>query len=188
MDDIPINVIPPTDLGNDNLGDIFNNDNLGNNGDSGGMSRWLFWTIITVVVVLVVGLTVFLVRYFNRRSRESGSIVKDVAESISTGTEQKVANQLLDVAIRSATDSAQLEANTKTAESLYATGEASQADVKKAIIASELSKTGTYQKNLEAAQALEELRKKQLAHADRCSSGSNSGEVKVISRLPELVE
>lgn len=161
MDDIPINVIPPTDLG-----DIFNNDNLGDNGDSGGISRWLFWTIITIVVVLVVGLTVFLVRYFNRRSRESGSIVKDVAESISTGTEQKVANQLLDVAIRSATESAQLEANTQTAASLYATGEASQADVKKAIIASELSKTGTYQKNIEAARALEELRKKQLAQAD----------------------
>ena len=161
--EIPINVVTPNNVASPINN---NNDNLADDGDSGGLSRWLIWSIIGTVVVLIGVGAYFLVKWLLNKSRENNTIVTDVADTISTDVEQKSADKLVDVALRAATDSAQLEANTQTATSLYATGDATQQDVQKAVVASEISKAVTAQKSLDAARALEDLRKKQLANAD----------------------
>jgi hypothetical protein len=148
------------------VNNLANNDNLSNSGDSGGMSRWLLWTIIVSAVAIVVTGAVFLVRYIIRRNRESNSIISDVAETVSDNVDKKAAGVVVDAALKSAATSAQLEANVQTASQLYAKGGATQDEVKRAIVAAELSKADTNQKNLEAAKALEDLRKKELASAD----------------------
>jgi uncharacterized membrane protein len=175
MSDIPINVVTTPqeavtaaiNIAKDTVNNALNNNNnLSDNGNSGGLSRWLIWTIIGIVVVIVAGITVFVIRFINKKKRESGAIIKDIATGVAIESDKKVANKLLDVAIRTATDSAQLEANTKTATMLYEAGTATQQDVQKAVVASELSKALAEQRNVEAAKALEELRKNQLAQAD----------------------
>lgn len=143
-----------------------NNANMSNEGESGGISDWLFWIIINSVVTIVVTGTVFLVKYIIKKRRESNSIISDVANTVTTEVEKQVANNLLDTSIQSATQTAQLEANTKTAAQLYAVGDASKTDVEKAIVAAELSKANTEQENLKASKAIEDLRQKELAQAD----------------------
>ena len=175
MSNIPINVVTPVQdtitntintVANAVNNALNNNNNLDNGGDSGGLSRWLVWSIIIVVVAIVAGITVFIIRLINKKKRDNGSIIKDIATGVTLDADKKVANNLLDVAIRTATDSAQLSANTVTAAALYEAGTASQQDVQKAVIASELSKAVAEQRNVEAAKALETLRKNQLAQAD----------------------
>ena len=197
MSGIPINVISaPQDAVSDTVvavsnavnavNNALNSNNLSNNGDSGGLSRWLIWTIIIVVVAIVVGITVFAIRLINKKKRESGAIIKDIATTITIDSDKKVANNLLDVAIRTATDSAQLEANTKTAAALYEAGTATQRDVQKAVVASELSKALTEQKNVEAAKALETLRKNQLAQADVAVFAATQESAKVSANYEKL--
>jgi hypothetical protein len=77
-----------------------------------------------------------------------------------------VADDLLEVAIRAQTESAQLNADMETAKQLFALGQMSQADVDKAVLAAEASKTTAIQKNAEAAKAIEAFRKKELSIAN----------------------
>jgi HAMP domain-containing protein len=142
------------------------NDNLNVNGNSGGLSHTGLFVIVGVVVVIVAVLVFFVTRYIANRTRQSGEIITDVSSAMNATTQQKVADDLLDTAIRSATQTAQLEANTTTATRLYSAGEASQQDVQSAVLAQEMSKAATEDANVRAARALEDLRAKQLALAD----------------------
>ena len=143
--------------------------NLGNlNGDinSGGLARWVVYTIIAVVAVIVIAAAVWYTRKKIQESREDGSIIKDVGEAITGDVDKKTADDLLEVAIRAQTESAQLSADMETAKQLFTLGQVSQADVDKAVAASEASKTTAIQKNAEAAKALEAFRKKELTSAN----------------------
>ena len=145
---------------NINLGDLNGNEN------SGGLARWVVYAIIAVVAGIVIAVAVVYTRKKIQESRENGSIIKDVGEAITIDVDKKVADDLLEVAIRAQTESAQLSADMETAKQLFALGQVSQADVDKAVAAAEASKTTAIQKNAEAAKALEAFRKKELATAD----------------------
>ena len=143
-----------------NLGDINGNEN------SGGLARWVVYAIVAVVAAIVIAAAVVFTKKKIQESREDGSIIKDVGEALTDGVDKQVADDLLEVAIRAQTESAQLNADMETAKQLFALGQVSQADVDKAILAAEISKTTAIQKNAEAAKALESFRKKELATAD----------------------
>jgi hypothetical protein len=143
-----------------NLGDLNGNEN------SGGLARWVVYAIIAVVAGIVIAVAVVITRKKIQESRENGSIIKDVGEAITDDVDKKVADDMLEVAIRAQTESAQLSADMETAKQLFALGQVSQADVDKAVAAAETSKTTAIQKNAEAAKALEAFRKKELATAD----------------------
>ena len=145
---------------NINLGDLNGNEN------SGGLARWVVYAIIAVVAAIVIIIAVMYTRKKIQESRENGSIIKDVGEAITDDVDKKVADDMLEVAIRAQTESAQLSADMETAKQLFALGQVSQADVDKAVEAAEASKTTAIQKNAEAAKALEAFRKKELATAD----------------------
>jgi len=143
--------------------------NLGNlNGDtnSGGLARWVVYAIIAVVAVIVIAAAVWYTRKKIQESREDGSIIKDVGEAITGDVDKKTADDLLEVAIRAQTESAQLSADMETAKQLFTLGQVSQADVDKAVAAAEASKATAIQKNAEAAKALEAFRKKELTSAN----------------------
>ena len=140
--------------------------NLNGNENSGGLSRWVVYAIIAVVAVIIIVAAVIYTRKKIQESREDGSIIKDVGGAITDEVGQKVADDMLEVAIRAQTESAQLSADMETAKQLFALGQVSQADVDKAIAAAEASKTTAIQKNAEAAKALEAFRKKELATAN----------------------
>ena len=140
--------------------------NLNGNENSGGLSRWVVYAIIAVVAVIIIVAAVIYTRKKIQESREDGSIIKDVGEAITDGVDKKVADDMLEVAIRAQTESAQLSADMETAKQLFALGQVSQTDVDKAIAAAEASKTTAIQKNAEAAKALEAFRKKELSSAN----------------------
>ena len=140
--------------------------NLNGNENSGGLSRWVVYAIIAVVAVIIIVAAVIYTRKKIQESREDGSIIKDVGEAITDGVDKKVADDMLEVAIRAQTESAQLSADMETAKQLFALGQVSQADVDKAVAAAEASKTTAIQKNAEAAKALEAFRKKELTTAN----------------------
>ena len=146
--------------------DATNEFNLDGNTDSGGLSRWVVYAIIAVVAVIIIVAAVMYTRKKIQESREDGSIIKDVGGAITDEVGQKVADDMLEVAIRAQTESAQLSADMETAKQLFALGQISQADVDKAVAAAEASKTTAIQKNTEAAKALEAFRKKELATAN----------------------
>ena len=141
-------------------------DNLNGNVDSGGLSRWIVYAIIATVAAIIIALAVVYTRKKIQESREDGSIIKDVGEALTDDVSQKVADDMLEVAIRAQTESAQLSADMETAKQLFALGQVSQADVDKAVAAAEASKVVAIQKNAEAAKALEAFRKKELASAN----------------------
>ena len=145
---------------NINLGDLNGNEN------SGGLARWVVYAIIAVVAAIVIIIAVVYTRKKIQESRENGSIIKDVGEAITDDVSKQVADDMLEVAIRAQTESAQLSADMETAKQLFALGQVSQADVDKAVAAAEASKTAAIQKNAEAAKALEAFRKKELATAN----------------------
>jgi hypothetical protein len=143
--------------------------NIGNlNGDanSGGLARWAVYAIIAVVAIIVIVAAVLYTKKKIQESREDGSIIKDVGEAITDDVDKKTADDLLEVAIRAQTESAQLNADMETAKQLFTLGQVSQADVDKAVAAAEASKTTAIQKNAEAAKALEAFRKKELSAAN----------------------
>jgi hypothetical protein len=88
------------------VNNILNGNNLADNGDSGGMSRWLLWTIILSAVAIVVTGAVFLVRYIIRKRRESNQIISDVVGSISGEIDQKTVDVIVNAALKSAATSA----------------------------------------------------------------------------------
>jgi hypothetical protein len=141
-------------------------ENLNGNENSGGLSRWVVYAIIAVVAAIIIIVAVVYTRKKIQESREDGSIIKDVGEALTDGVDKKVADDLLEVAIRAQTESAQLNADMETAKQLFALGQVSQADVDKAVLAAEASKTTAIQKNAEAAKALEAFRKKELSSAN----------------------
>jgi len=141
-------------------------ENLNGNENSGGLSRWAVYAIIAVVAVIIIVAAVMYTRKKIQESREDGSIIKDVGEAITDGVDKKVADDMLEVAIRAQTESAQLNADMETAKQLFALGQVSQADVDKAVAAAEASKAVAIQKNAEAAKALEAFRKKELTTAN----------------------
>ncbi len=145
---------------NINLGDLNGNEN------SGGLARWIVYAIIAVVAGIVIAVAVVYTRKKIQESRENGSIIKDVGEAITDDVDKKVADDMLEVAIRAQTESAQLSADMETAKQLFALGQVSQTDVDKAVAAAEASKATAIQKNAEAAKALEAFRKKELAAAN----------------------
>jgi hypothetical protein len=140
--------------------------NLDGNENSGGLSRWVVYAIIAVVAVIIIVAAFLFTRKKIQESREDGSIIKDVGEALTDDVDKKVADDLLEVAIRAQTESAQLSADMETAKQLFALGQVSQADVDKAVAAAEASKATAIQKNAEAAKALESFRKKELADAN----------------------
>jgi hypothetical protein len=149
--------------------DAINNipvDNLNGDMNSGGLSRWAVYAIIAVVAAIIIALAVVYTRKKIQESREDGSIIKDVGEALTDDVSKQVADDMLEVAIRAQTESAQLSADMETAKQLFALGQVSQADVDKAIVAAEASKTVVIQKNAEAAKALEAFRKKELSSAN----------------------
>ena len=143
-----------------------NFENLDGNENSGGLSRWVVYAIIAVVAVIIIVAAFLFTRKKIQESREDGSIIKDVGEALTDDVDKKVADDLLEVAIRAQTESAQLSADMETAKQLFALGQVSQADVDKAVAAAEASKATAIQKNAEAAKALESFRKKELADAN----------------------
>jgi len=145
--------------------DVFVN-NVDGNVDSGGLSRWAVYAIIAAVAAIIIAAAVWYTRKRIQESREDGSIIKDVGEAITDDVDKKTADDLLEVAIRAQTESAQLNADMETAKQLFALGQVSQADVDKAVAAAEASKTMAIQKNAEAAKALEAFRKKELSSAN----------------------
>ena len=149
----------------DAINDVFV-DNLNGNADSGGLSRWVVYAIIATVAAIIIALAVVYTRKKNQESREDGSIIKDVGEALTDDVSKQVADDMLEVAIRAQTESAQLSADMETAKQLFALGQVSQADVDKAVAAAEASKVAAIQKNAEAAKALEAFRKKELASAN----------------------
>ena len=146
--------------------DATNEFNLDGNTDSGGLSRWVVYAIIAVVAVIIIVAAVMYTRKKIQESREDGSIIKDVGGAITDEVSKKVADDMLEVAIRAQTESAQLNADMETAKQLFALGQVSQADVDQAVAVAEASKTTAIQKNAEAAKALEAFRKKELATAN----------------------
>ena len=140
--------------------------NLNGNVDSGGLARWVVYAIIAVVAAIAITIAVVFTRKKIQESREDGGIIKDVGEAIMDDVDKQVADDMLEVAIRAQTESAQLSADMETAKQLFALGQVSQADVDKAVAAAEASKTAAIQKNAEAAKALEAFRKKELATAN----------------------
>ena len=149
----------------DAINDVFV-DNLNGNADSGGLSRWIVYAIIATVAAIIIALAVVYTRKKIQESREDGSIIKDVGEALTDDVSKQVADDMLEVAIRAQTESAQLSADMETAKQLFALGQVSQADVDKAVAAAEASKVAAIQKNAEAAKALEAFRKKELASAN----------------------
>jgi len=141
-------------------------DNIDGNVDSGGLARWAVYAIIAVVAVAVIVAAVLYTKKKIQESREDGSIIKDVGEALTDDVDKKVADDLLEVAIRAQTESAQLNADMETAKQLFALGQVSQTDVDKAVAAADASKTAAIQKNAEAAKALEAFRKKELSSAN----------------------
>ena len=141
-------------------------DNLNGNVDSGGLSRWIVYAIIATVAAIIIALAVVYTRKKIQESREDGSIIKDVGEALTDDVSKQVADDMLEVAIRAQTESAQLSADMETAKQLFALGQVSQADVDKAVAAADASKVVAIQKNAEAAKALEAFRKKELASAN----------------------
>ncbi len=141
--------------------------NINFNGDveSGGLAKWVVYTIIAVVATIITAVAIVYTRRKIQETREDGSIIKDVGEALSDDVSKQVADDLLEVAIRAQTESAQLTADMETARQLFALGQVSQADVDKAVAAAEASKTTAIQKNAEAAKALEAFRKKELTSA-----------------------
>ena len=137
------------------------------NGDveSGGLAKWVVYAIIAVVATIITAVAIVYTRRKIQETREDGSLVKDVGEALSDDVSKQVADDLLEVAIRAQTESAQLTADMETAKQLFALGQVSQADVNKAVAAAETSKKIAMQKNAEAAKALEAFRKKELASA-----------------------
>ena len=140
--------------------------NLNGNVDSGGLSRWVVYAIIAAVAAIAITIAVVFTRKKIQESREDGGIIKDVGEAITDDVSKQVADDMLEVAIRAQTESAQLSADMETAKQLFALGQVSQADVDKAVAAAEASKKAAIQKNAEAAKALEAFRKKELATAN----------------------
>ena len=140
--------------------------NINGNVDSGGLSRWVVYAIIAVVAAIIIIVAVVYTRKKIQESREDGGIIRDVGEAITDDVGKKVADDLLEVAIRAQTESAQLNADMETAKQLFALGQMSQSDVDKAVLAAEASKTTAIQKNAEAAKALEAFRKKELSIAN----------------------
>jgi len=140
--------------------------NIDGNVDSGGLTRWVVYAIVAVVAAIVIAVAVWYTRKKIQESREDGSIIKDVGEAITGDVDKKMADGLLEVAIRAQTESAQLSADMETAKQLFASGQVSQADVDKAVAAAEASKTAAIQRNAEAAKALEAFRKKELTSAN----------------------
>ena len=140
--------------------------NLNGNENSGGLSRWVVYAIIAVVAAIIIIVAVVYTRKKIQESREDGGIIRDVGEAITDDVGKKVADDLLEVAIRAQTESAQLNADMETAKQLFALGQMSQSDVDKAVLAAEASKTTAIQKNAEAAKALEAFRKKELSIAN----------------------
>jgi len=138
------------------------------NGDinSGGLSRWVVYSIIATVAIAVIAATIWYIRKRINETREDGTIIKDVGAVLSLDIEKKVVDDLLEVAIRAQTESAQLNADMETAKQLQSLGQMSQTEVDKAIVAAEASKVIAIQKNAEAAKALESFRKRELAEAD----------------------
>ena len=141
-------------------------ENSNGNTDSGGLARWIVYSIIAVVAIVVIAAAVWYTRKRIQDSREDGSIIKEVGEAITYDVDKNVVDDMLEVAIRARTESAQLNADMETAKQLFTLGQVSQADVDKAVAAAEASKTTAAQKNAEAAKALEEFRKKELSAAN----------------------
>ena len=141
-------------------------ENSNGNTDSGGLARWIVYSIIAVVAIVVIAAAVWYTRKRIQDSREDGSIIKEVGEAITYDVDKNVVDNMLEVAIRAQTESAQLNADMETAKQLFTLGQMSQADVDKAVAAAEASKTTAMQKNAEAAKALEEFRKKELSAAN----------------------
>ena len=146
--------------------DAVNEFNVDGNAESGGLARWVVYAIIAVVAGIVIAAAVVYTRKKIQESREDGGIIRDVGEAITDDVSKKVADDMLEVAIRAQTESAQLSADMETAKQLFALGQVSQADVDKAVAAAEASKTTAIQKNAEAAKALEAFRKKELSSAN----------------------
>ena len=146
--------------------DAINEFNVDGNADSGGLARWVVYAIIAVVAATVIIIAVVYTRKKIQESREDGGIIRDVGEAITDDVSKKVADDMLEVAIRAQTESAQLNVDMETAKQLFALGQVSQADVDKAVAAAEASKTSAIQKNAEAAKALEAFRKKELTSAN----------------------
>ncbi|AGE54694.1 hypothetical protein PBCVKS1B_549L [Paramecium bursaria Chlorella virus KS1B] len=159
--EVPINVI--TEI--NNLNEL-NNVNTGNEA-SGGISRWLIYTIIVLVVAAVVGLVIFIVKKVNNKKRESGQIIQEVSQVLTENVDKKVANDLLDVALRARTEQAQLEANSATSVQLAAVGKISQSDADMAIKSAADAKIKAEQANIEAAKAIENIRKQELDNANK---------------------
>ena len=149
-----------------NLNTIANDLNINGNENSGGLARWIVYSIIVIVAIVVIVAAYFYVKGKIRETREDGSIIKDVGTVITTEVDKTLADDLLEVAIRAQTEAAQLSADMETAKQLFAIGELSQKDVDKAVAAAEASKAIATQKNTEAAKALEAFRKKELANAN----------------------
>jgi len=139
------------------------------NGDenSGGLAMWIVYIIIAVIAVAVIAVAVWYVKGRIQETREDGSIIRDVGEALTDALNKKTADDLLEVAIRAQTESAQLNADMETAKQLFALGQVSQAQVDKAVNAAEISKATAIQKNTEAAKALEAFRKRELAVANK---------------------
>ena len=97
-----------------NLGDINGNEN------SGGLARWVVYAIVAVVAAIVIAAAVVFTKKKIQESREDGSIIKDVGEALTDGVDKQVADDLLEVAIRAQTESAQLNADMETAKQLFA--------------------------------------------------------------------
>jgi hypothetical protein len=90
--------------------DVFVN-NVNGNVDSGGLSRWVVYAIIAVVAAIIIAAAVLYTKKKIQESREDGSIIKDVGEAITDDVDKKTADDLLEVAIRAQTESAQLNAD-----------------------------------------------------------------------------
>ena len=93
--------------------------NLNGNENSGGLSRWVVYAIIAVVAVIIIVAAVIYTRKKIQESREDGSIIKDVGGAITDEVSKKVADDMLEVAIRAQTESAQLNADMETAKQLF---------------------------------------------------------------------
>ena len=159
--DVPINIIGELNDLNE-----LNNVNTGNEA-SGGISRWVIYTIIVLVIIAVVGLVFFIVKKINNKKRESGKIIQEVSQILTEDVDKKVANNLLDVAIRARTEQAQLEANSETSVQLATIGKLSQSDADAAIKAAADAKIKAEQANIEAAKAIESIRKQELDNANK---------------------
>jgi len=134
--------------------------------DSGGLARWIVYAIIFVIATAITAAAVWYVKKKMKESREDGSIVKEIGGIITDDVDKKVADDLLEVAVRAQTQSAQLTADMETAKQLFALGKMTQMDVDKAVIAANASKEDAAKKNADAAKALESFRAQELAKAN----------------------